>query len=317
MYKMDRRVFLKSASLLGAGAMLNVSCKGGGAGSKAASRKHKRFGLQVYGVCVELAQDIPAGFAKLKEAGYDTLELAGYQPDGSISLFHDPIPLADYRRMALDAGLEITSSHARAPQRFFTRENMGEVVDFWKKVAEHHAGMGVKYLVQAAIPTVRSMEEAQLVAEVFNEAGKAVRDAGMLFTFHNEPNAAMRVVPGGTEPMFTIGRYPRDARQIYDILLEETDPSLVYFELDGFAAILGGNDPLLYLQKYPERMILMHVKDREALGASGMINHEIIFRQFHANGMTDFFVEDENVRSGHQFERVAESARYLQDSDFV
>ena len=48
-----------------------------------------------------------------------------------------------------------------------------------------------------------------------------------------------------------------------------------------------------------------------------MINHEIIFRQFHANGMEDFFVEDENVRSGRQFERVAESARYLQEADFV
>ena len=92
---MDRRVFLKSASLLGAGAMANVSCAGG-AGKKTAARGHKRFGLQVYGVCVELAKDIPGGFLKLKEAGYDTLELAGYQPDGSISLFHEPIPLPDY-----------------------------------------------------------------------------------------------------------------------------------------------------------------------------------------------------------------------------
>lgn len=303
--------------------MAGVSCgsgagsgAGAGAGRKKAG-KHKRFGLQVYGVCVELAQDIPGGFRRLKEAGYDTLELAGYQPDGSISLFHDPIPLADYRKMALDAGLEITSSHARAPQRSFTPENRGEVLDFWKRVVEHHASLGVTYLVQAAIPSVRSVEDAQLVAEVMNETGRIVKDAGMRFTFHNEPNVAMRVVPGGTEPMFSIGRYPREARQIYDILLEETDPSLVFFELDGLAAILGGNDPVKYLQQYPDRMILMHVKENEAMGTSGMINHENIFRQFHANGMADFFVEDENVRSGHQFERVAESARYLQDAAFV
>ena len=313
---MDRRVFLKSASLLGAGAMANVSCAGG-AGKKAAARGHKRFGLQVYGVCVELAKNIPAGFLKLKEAGYDTLELAGYQPDGSISLFHDPSPLPDYRRMAADAGLEITSSHARAPQRTFTQENKGEVLDFWKRVAEHHASLGITYLVQAAVPAVRSVEDVQLVAELMNETGRIVKDAGMRFTFHNEPNVAMRVVPGGTETLFSLGRYPREAHQIYDILLEETDPSLVFFELDGFAAVLGGNDPLVYLRKYPERIILMHVKDREALGDSGMINHEIIFRQFHANGMEDFFVEDENVRSGRQFERVAESARYLQEADFV
>ena len=319
---MDRRDFVRSASLLGLGAMASVGCgsgagSGAGAGAGKKASKRKRFGLQVYGVCVELATDIPGGFAKLKEMGYDTLELAGYQPDGSISLYHDPIPLADYRKMALDAGLEITSSHARAPQRAFTRENKGEVLDFWKRVAEHHAPLGVTYLVQAAIPGVRSVEDAQLVAEVMNETGRIVKDAGMRFTFHNEPNVAARVVPGGTETLFSVGRYPREARQIYDILLEETDPSLVFFELDGLAAVLGGNDPVEYLQKYPERMILMHVKDRDVMGASGMINHENIFRQFHANGMTDFFVEDENVRSGRQFERLADSARYLRESDFV
>jgi len=313
---MNRRLFLKSASLLGIEAMVNTSCKNGGQTN--AAPKHKRFGLQVFGVCAELAKDIPGGFVRLKEMGYDTLELAGYRNDGSIALFHDPIPLTDYRKMAEDAGLKITSSHVRTPQPVYTRDNKQEVLDFWKRTVEHHALLGSTYLVQAAIPTCRSIEDVELVAEVFNDAGRIVQDAGMLFTFHNEVNVAMRVVPGGTESVYSLtGRYEEGARQIFDILLEKSDPGVVCFELDGLAAVLGGNDPVLYLQQYPKHFRLMHVKDREALGASGMINNENIFRQFYTNGMKDFFVEDENFMSGHQFERVAESARYLQEADFV
>jgi len=312
---MNRRSFVKSASMLGFGAMAALNCKAGVDIVKAA--QHKHFGLQVFGVCMELAKDIPAGLQRLKEIGYDTLELAGYNR-GNIALFHSPISLVDYNKMAKDAGLDITSSHVRTPQAAYTRGNKGEVLDFWKTTAEHHAQLGITYLVQAAVPNCKSVEDVQLVAEVFNEAGQIVKDAGMLFAFHNEVNVAMRVTPGGQESKYSLtGRYEEGAQQIFDILLNETNPGLVCFELDGLAAILGGNDPVYYLQQYPSRFRLMHVKDVEALGASGMINHENIFRQFYKNGMTDFFVEDENFRSGHQFERIEESARYLQEADFV
>ncbi|MCR4766236.1 MAG: sugar phosphate isomerase/epimerase, partial [Bacteroidaceae bacterium] len=288
---MDRRSFIKGTSLLGLGAMIHMSCKGGA--QAAPAMKHKHFGLQVFGVCVELAKDIPGGFKRLKEMGYDTLELAGYN-NGNIALFHDPISLIDYRKMAQDAGLDITSSHVRTPQQVYTPDNRQEVLDFWKETVERHALMGITYLVQAGIPTCRNVEDVQLVCDICNEAGRIAQDAGMLFTFHNEVNVAMRVMPGGQEAMYSLtGRYEQGARQIFDLLLEQTDPGLVKFELDGFAAILGGNDPVQYLQQYPDRFCLMHVKDREALGASGMINNENIFRQFHANGMKDFFVEDE------------------------
>lgn len=312
---MDRRLFIKSASTLGIGALVSTGCKGGA--DTDVTPQHKRFGLQVFGVCLELAKDIPAGLRRLKEIGYDTLELAGYN-NGSIALFHDPISLIDYRKMAQDAGLEITSSHVRTPQPVYSRENKQDVLDFWKQVVEHHALLGITYLVQASVPTCKSVEEVQLVAEIMNEAGRIVQDAGMLLAFHNEVNVAMRVAPGGQESMYLLtGRYPEGSRQIFDILLENTDPGLVCFELDGLAAVLGGNDPVQYLQQYPNRFCLMHVKDREELGASGMINNENIFRQFYANGMKDFFVEDENFRSGRQFERVEESARYLQVASFV
>ena len=162
------------------------------------------------------------------------------------------------------------------------------------------------------------MEEAQRVAQAYTEAAQIAREEGVQWAFHNEANVCSRVLPGGEESLFLLsGRYPQGARMIYDILLEETDPALVQVELDGIALILGGCDPVTYLKKYPQRITLMHVKDYENLGESGMINQENIFCQFYANGQTDYFVEDENAMSGKQFERIAAAADYLLKATFV
>ena len=311
---MKRRYFLTRIGILTAAGLMGKQTL------QAASRKAevaKRFGLQAYGLGPELGRDLPAGFKRLKELGYSTLELAGYN-NGSVALFHEAIDLVDYQKMAADAGLEVLSSHVRPPIREYTTDTFPQLREFWKQAAAGHARAGVKYLIQAAIPTVRSVEEAQRVAQAYTEAAQIAREEGVQWAFHNEANVCSRVLPGGEESLFLLsGRYPQGARMIYDILLEETDPALVQVELDGMALILGGCDPVTYLKKYPQRITLMHVKDYENLGESGMINQENIFRQFYANGQTDYFVEDENAMSGKQFERIAAAADYLLKATFV
>lgn len=311
---MKRRDFLRRIGMLSAaGLMGNQTLQAASLETEVA----KRFGLQVYGLGPELGRDLPGGFMRLKELGYSTLELAGYN-NGSVALFHEAIDLVDYQKMAADAGLEVLSSHVRPPIREYTTETLPQLREFWKQTAAGHARAGVKYLIQAAIPTVRSVEEAQHVAQFYTEAAQIAREEGVLWAFHNEVNVCSRVIPGGEESLFLLsGRYPQGARMIYDILLEETDPALVQVELDGMALILGGCDPVTYLKKYPQRITLMHVKDYENLGESGMINQENIFRQFYANGQTDYFVEDENAMSGKQFERIAAAADYLLKATFV
>ncbi len=311
---MKRRDFLKRTALLSA------ACLMGNQTLKAETGKAevtKRFGLQVYGLGPELGRDLPAGFKRLKELGYSTLELAGYN-NGSVALFHDAIDLSDYQKMAADAGLEVLSSHVRPPIREYTEETLPQLREFWKQTAAGHARAGVKYLIQASIPNVRSVEAAQRVAQAYTEAAQIAREEGVQWAFHNEANVCSRVVPGGEESLFLLsGRYPQGARMIYDILLEDTDPVLVQVELDSMALVIGGCDPVTYLRKFPQRITLMHVKDYENLGESGMINQENIFRQFFANGQTDYFVEDENAMSGKQFERIAAAADYLLNAPFV
>ena len=45
------------------------------------------------------------------------------------------------------------------------------------------------------------------------------------------------------------------------IILDQTDPALVFFELDIFWTASGGADPVYYLDKYPNRYKMLHLKD--------------------------------------------------------
>ena len=88
----------------------------------------KRIGLQIYSLGPELDKDVPGGMKRLKQMGYQTLELAGYN-NGKVR----GIDMMEFKKMADDAGLKITSSHLTPSVRDYIPENMSKFEDFWKK----------------------------------------------------------------------------------------------------------------------------------------------------------------------------------------
>jgi len=306
----NRRNFLKSTTLLAAGSM--VSCNLQNATSAA-----KNFGLQIYSLTVREADvfysDLPASLKKVAEMGYSTLELAGYNSQGRIGA----VPMADFKKYCDDAGLKIVSTHVGLPGNLYNRDGIEQAKEFWKRAADHHAAVGCKYLLQPGEPPMRSTEDVSLIAEMFNEAGKVAKSAGLTFGFHNHSGEFMRVVPGGTEKLPFQGRRTPGSKIIFDALIEETDPTLVVFELDVYWAVMGLSDPVEYLRKYPDRIRLLHIKDRAVLGESGFMNFQKIFEVGYENKITDFFVELEGYREGTQFEGVKGCADYLMKAPFV
>ena len=209
--------------------------------------------------------------------GYTTIELAGYSSDGTIN----KIGMADFKKYAEDAGLKITSSHLNPPVREYTKESLPKITDFWKKATDHHAAIGVKYIIQPGQPATRSVEEVAYVGEVFNEVGKIAKAGGLSFGYHNHSGEFARVVPGGTEPITSAPAFGRRAPEgieiIYDGMLKNTDPSLVIFELDVYWAVMGQQDPVAYMKKYADRIRALHIKDVAVLGESGMMNFRKIY----------------------------------------
>jgi sugar phosphate isomerase/epimerase len=149
------------------------------------------------------------------------------------------------------------------------------------------------------------MKEA---AEVFNKAGKLLADNGLSLCYH----------PHGYE-----FRPYLDAT-LFDYLVKETDPRYLNFEMDVFWIKHPGQDPVALLKKYPDRFLLMHLKDRRkgtegnqngradvetnvVLG-TGDVGIAEIMREAKKAGVKHYFIEDE---SSHSVEQIPKSLDYL------
>ena len=156
----NRREFLKNASLLTIGSWLI-----GGTGSSllAAPQKitgKKSFGLQIYSLGGELTKDLANNMQKLKKMGYSYLELAGYG-DGKVY----GVEMMEFKKITEDAGLKITSSHVNPPVWKYEPGNIESIKDFWKKTADDHVKLGVKYMIQPGQPSTNSTEEVKYVCK--------------------------------------------------------------------------------------------------------------------------------------------------------
>jgi sugar phosphate isomerase/epimerase len=92
-----------------------------------------------------------------------------------------------------------------------------------------------------------SAEGFHTAAKQFNDWAKHVNDMGMQFAFHNH-DYEFRKFDGITG---------------YDILLKETDPKLVYLEMDCYWITQAGYDPVQMLNRLGHRVRMLHIKDRK------------------------------------------------------
>jgi len=96
-----------------------------------------------------------------------------------------------------------------------------------------------------------SAANGKILAKNLNEVGKRTADAGIKFAFH--PHA-----------WTLVERQPE-----LDMILELTDPKLVYLVLDTGHATLGGIDPVKCLRDYYPRIASIHLKDAESKYSTG------------------------------------------------
>jgi sugar phosphate isomerase/epimerase len=305
-----KRDFLKKLGLITVGGMVGGTMTPSlatAASSKLFAPK-KSIGLQLYSLGRELTEDVPGGLKKVAQIGYSTAELAGYR-EGK---FYNT-EVTEFKKMAADAGLKVTGSHVNPPVRKYTAENKGEIADFWKKTVDDHVKLGVISLVQPGMPSVESNDEAKIVCEVFNKAGEIAKAAGIKWGYHNHSGEFQKAVKDEDK-----GKRGVPGDVIYDLMLNGTDPNLVFFEMDVYWTVMGQSDPLEYFEKYPTRFPILHIKDRSILGQSGMMNFENIFNKAYKNGLDEFYVELEGIRQGMtQFEGVKLCFDYLNNAPFV
>jgi sugar phosphate isomerase/epimerase len=117
-------------------------------------------------------------------------------------------------------------------------------VDFEKKAADA-ASIGMKYLVCPYIGGQKTLDDYKRFADQFNKCGSICKKNGIRFAYHNHDYTFKE----------QDGQFPQD------ILMTETDPKLVDYEMDIFWVAVAGEDPIAWLKKYPGRFKLSHIKD--------------------------------------------------------
>ncbi len=259
-----------------------------------ANAPKKHLGIQVYSV-KGFESDIPGSLKALADDGYVVMELANYNVATGLVGGYKP---ADFAALVKKYGMEVISSHVSA--KFDIKDEAGTLTA-WGKVFDDHKLMGCKYVVLPMHMWAGTLEGVKAECDLMNKIGDEANKRGIKFGYHNH-----------NLEFATLGK----TDQLYeDLLIANTNPDKVFFEMDVYWITIGGQDPVTYLKKYPDRFKLLHVKDEYVVGATGKINFQAIFDQFYKNGHQDWFVELEAKMTKEEHEQsmaMMESMKKIQ-----
>lgn len=242
----------------------------------------KNFGAQLYSVRDKMSKDPIATMRALAEMGYTQFE--SYSKDPYWGMNPDQA-----KAFFKEIGVNLVSSHMGVPD--ISDESVAKAKE-----------VGVKYLLSPYIGAQKSAEEWNKRAEEFNKAGELCNKYGIKFGYHNHGYSFET----------------KDGVKGQDILLKETDPKLVTFELDIYWAEVAGENAIKHFEKHKGRYELCHVKQlisREPKPAQGvlkggLLDFQKILVAAKKNGVKYFMVEQEQY-AGDSLDAMKENAAYM------
>lgn len=253
------------------------------------------IGLQMGSVGKQAKADLPGTLKKLNEWG--VRELEGGIPQGI-----DP---AAYVKLLKDNHLSIVAVGA----------GFDDLAKDPQKVIDRARSVGAKQVICYWIPHNGddfTIDDAKKGVEVFNQAGKLLAENGLALGYHAH-GYEFRPYENGT---------------LFDYLAKNLDSKYANFQMDVFWIKQSGTDPVALLNKYPNRFISMHLKDRlkgmpdsnngradvekaNVVLGTGDVNIEAIVKAGLKAGIKHYFIEDESSR---QWDQVPQSIEYLKST---
>lgn len=287
---MKRRQFLQTTGIAATGLLVSgylPACK-----SSAISKDVKnKFGLQLYTLRDVLPQDPKGVLTQVASFGYKQIE--SYE-HAKLGIFWG-MKNTEFKKLMDDLGMKIVSSHCDINK------------DFERKAAEA-AEIGMNYLLCPYLGPQKTIDDFKRFAETFNQKGQICAKNGIRFGYHNHD----------------YGFVPVDGQLPQDVLMQNTDKNLVDFEMDIYWVVTAGQDPIAWIDKYPGRFKLSHIKDRKR-GASpsqrdvsvelgtGSIDFKKILNEAGKKGMEYYIVEQEAYENTTPLAAAKADADYLKN----
>lgn len=248
-------------------------------------------GLQLYSLRDSFKQDVPGTLDKVKAFGFKYVELAGTYG----------LSAAEFRKLLDERGLVAVAGHFS--------------YDLYKKdinsILADAKTLGLQYVGVAWVPHEGDFtrELTLQTAADFNAFGQAAAAAGMRFYYHNH---------GYEFQPYAMGT-------LLELLMQETDPRYVSFQMDLLWTVHPGQDPVKLLQLFPDRWVLMHLKDlrkgvkgdltghtdvrNDVVLGTGQMDFPTILKTAQQTGVKWYFIEDESPSAEQQ---IPQSLKFLE-----
>jgi sugar phosphate isomerase/epimerase len=256
----------------------------------------QEIGLQMGSMRKMFSEGMPATLARIKELGITELE-GGF----GRGVHHET-----FKKLLQENGLKIVATGGSF-DRISNKDSIQKVIANAKE-------LGAQFIVCYWIPhngddfTFADMKKA---VEVFNTAGKTLKENGLALTYHPHGYEFREYEGGGKSTLF-------------EYMMDNTNPEYINFQMDVFWIKNPGQDPVALLKKYPTRWKMLHLKDRRfgavnnlngrqdvetnvVLGA-GDVGIAEVMKTAKKIGIKHYFIEDESSRA---LEQVPLSITYL------
>lgn len=187
-----------------------------------------KVGLQLYSIRDAMKADMDAALGQVKAMGYDYVEFAGGRYGRTA---------AETRQLLDKHSLQCISVH-QSPSFFLN--DPADAVSYVQQL-----GAGFCVIPIHRLPNYTDDWEGTVA--LFTRMGKAFKAAGIQLLYHNHD--------------FELTKLENDDTFILDKLLSTVPAELLQPEFDSCWLSYGGASPVSYIEKYAQRLDVVHLKD--------------------------------------------------------
>lgn len=230
--------------------------------------------------------DVAVTLRKVRQIGYRAVQVSGM----------GPIAEEELVRLLDGEGLTCCATH-EDPVRILSEPE--KIVERLRKLKCRFTAYPIPRNVDCV-----SRQSVFDLADKLNAAGRCLRQAGQMLTYHNHALELQRF----------------DGKTTLEWIYEKTDADNVQGEIDTYWIQNGGHDPAAWCRRLNGRLPLIHLKDYIPRGNTpafapvghGNLDMPGIIRAAEASGCQWFIVEQDDCYGEDPFEALAKSYRYLE-----
>ena len=256
------------------------------------------MGLQLYTIRDDMARDPIGSLKAAKTLGYEDFEHYGF--DSEKETFYG-YKSKEFKEILDDLQLTISSGHYPFSDYFkASRDKLKRFVDISIKGA--HA-LDMQYITWPWLaPELRTIENFQHLAKLLNIIGEQVTASGLGFAYHNH----------GFEFI------DHNGKNGYDIILSETDPSVVKLQVDMYWVMHSSDHtPQELIKKQTGRYVMWHIKDMDKVSrdytelGNGSIDYTKLLPDPAESGLEYYYLEQGGNFAHSPMQSIKDSAAYF------